>query len=75
MKLVLTKKEQIEMSRPKKKAALIPRGKHMRRGAGWRLTDGQHVFIGTLVWTYNANGGRLAIFSVPKGRARKIDPT
>jgi hypothetical protein len=55
----------------KSKPRPAPRGIRMRKGSGWRLTDGQHVLIGTLVWTYNANGGRLAIFSVPKGRLKR----
>lgn len=54
----------------KSKPRPAPRGIRMRKGHGWRLTDGQHIFVASLKWTYNANGGRLAIFSVPKGRAK-----
>lgn len=49
------------------------RGAKMRKGNGWKLvaTRGrERYFVGTLLYTHNFDGARVAVFSVPK-RVRK----
>jgi hypothetical protein len=49
--------------------AKAKKGERMTKGRGWRLAATKRkrrIFVGTLLETTNVNGGRLAIFSVPK---------
>ena len=41
----------------------------MTHGSGWRLATvkgKKRVFVGTLLWTFNSDKKRLAVFSAPK---------
>lgn len=47
----------------------IRKGKRMKKGAGWRLLTlrgEETIFAATLLGTFNMNGQRIAVFSVPK---------
>lgn len=45
------------------------KGERMTHGRGWMLaalSGRKRVFPGTLLWTFNSDKKRLAVFSVPK---------